>query len=119
MGCEKAERLEAHSLQVGAVRRVPVLGGTSAQLLKAGHWRSSVYRLSLDFGAEAAGNISRLLIEASKGEARPWRAEEEERIPFSKPWAFRSPKTRNRSGMFSDAGAPYYSLFVKGPGAAG
>ena len=119
MGCEEAERLEAHSLQVGAVRRVPVLGGTSAQLLKAGHWRSSVYRLSLDLGAEAAGAMERLLVEVSKDEAKPWGAEEGERIPLSKPWAFGSPKTRNRSGMFSDAGALFYSLFVKEPGPAG
>ena len=63
--------------------------------------------------------MARLLVEVSKDEGKPWGAEEGERIPLSKPWAFGSPKTRNRSGMFSDAGALFYSLFVKEPGPAG
>ena len=69
MGHEKAERLGTHSLRREAVRAIIKSRGSLAQLLGAGQWRPSAYRLSLDLGAEGAAAMARVIKEASNVEA--------------------------------------------------
>ena len=64
-GLEKAEKLGTHSIRRGAARAILAAGGTSAQLLRAGQWHSSAYRLYLDMGGEEAKAMASVLIEDS------------------------------------------------------
>ena len=66
LGWEKSERLGAHSIRRGAARAILDAGGTFAQLLKAGQWHSSAYRLYLDLGGEEAKAMASVLIEDSE-----------------------------------------------------
>ena len=66
LGREKSERLGAHSIRRGAARAILDAGGTFAQLLKAGQWHSSAYRLYLDLGGEEAKAMASVLIEDSE-----------------------------------------------------
>ena len=72
-GWEKAEKLGTHSLRRGAAGAILAAGGTSAQLLKAGQWHSSAYRLYLDMGGGGAKAMASVLIEDSDegGEGAP------------------------------------------------
>ena len=67
-GHEGAKRLGAHSAGKGAARAISEPGGTFAQLVSAGQWHSPTYRLFLHPGAEEAGAMSRILIEAPDDE---------------------------------------------------
>ena len=71
IGCEKPGGLVTRSLRGGAVRSSRETGGSFAQLLKGGRWRSTAYRLFLDLGAEEAAAMAPMLIEASDDEAQP------------------------------------------------
>ena len=64
-GWEKAEKLGTHSIRRGAARAILAAGGTFAQLLRAGQWHSSAYRLYLDMGGEEAKAMASVLIEDS------------------------------------------------------
>ena len=67
-GREGARRLGAHRVRGGAARSILETGGTFAQILIAGQWHSSAYRLYLHLGAEGAADMSRLLIESPDDE---------------------------------------------------
>ena len=64
-GWEKAEKLGTRSIRRGAARAILAAGGTFAQLLRAGQWHSSAYRLYLDMGGEEAKAMASVLIEDS------------------------------------------------------
>ena len=66
-GWVKAEKLGAHSIRRGAARAILEAGGALAQLLKAGQWNSSAYRLCPDMGGEEAKAMASVLIEDSEG----------------------------------------------------
>ena len=69
LGYEKAERLGSHSIRRGAARAILEAGGSFAQLLKAGQWHSSAFRLYLDLGVEEKKAMAEVLIEHSDEEA--------------------------------------------------
>ena len=71
-GWERPERFETHSIRRGAARAMLGAGGSFAQLLKAGHWHSSAYRLYLDLGVGGAKAMASVLMEAS-GDGGPGR----------------------------------------------
>ena len=64
-GWEKADKLGTHSIRRGAARAILAAGGTSDQLLKAGQWHLSAYRLYLDMEGEEAKAMASVLIEDS------------------------------------------------------
>ena len=63
-----ADRLGTHSVRRGAASTVLAAGGSFAQLLDAGRWRSPAYRLFIDMGAGETKAIASVLMEASDGE---------------------------------------------------
>ena len=64
-GWEKAKKLGTRSIRRGAARAILAAGGTFAQLLKAGQWHSSAYRLNLDMEGEEAKSMPSVLIDDS------------------------------------------------------
>ena len=69
IGYEKAEELGARSLKGGAIWSILESGGSFAQLLRGGQWRSSTFRLFLDLGDSEGAAMARVIIEASDEEA--------------------------------------------------
>ena len=65
-GWEKTDRLGAHSIRRGAARAILAAGGTFSQLMKAGQWHSSAFKLYLDLGGEETKGMSSVLIEDSE-----------------------------------------------------
>ena len=65
-GWGQAEKLGARSIRREAARAILEAGGTSAQLLKTGQWKSSAYRLYLDMGGEKAKATASVLVEDSE-----------------------------------------------------
>ena len=68
LGWDRAERLGPHSIRRGAARAILEAGGSFAQLLKAGQWHSSAFRLYLDIGVEETKAMAAATIEASDDE---------------------------------------------------
>ena len=58
----------------GAARAILEAGGSFAQLLRAGQWHSSAFRLYLDLGVEEKKAMAAVLIEASDDETQGRRA---------------------------------------------
>ena len=78
IGWETADRLGARSIRIGAARAISAEGGCFAQLLKAGQWRSTVFRLYVDAGVEESKAMVSILMEASDDEGlarRVWPGE--------------------------------------------
>ena len=71
LGWERSEKLGSHSIRRGAARAILEAGGSFAQLLKAGQWHSSAYRLYLDLGMEENRAMAEVMIEQSDDEAPP------------------------------------------------
>ena len=71
LGWERSEKLGSHSIRRGAARAILEAGGSFAQLLKAGQWHSSAYRLYLDLGMEENKAMAQVMIEQSDDEAPP------------------------------------------------
>ena len=67
---DRAERFGTNSSCRGAAGSTLSAGGTSAQLLEAGQWRSSAYRLYLDLGREESQEAAAILIEVPDVEPR-------------------------------------------------
>ena len=65
---DRAGRLGTHAFRRGAARAILKAGGSFAQLLRAGQWHSSAYKLYLDLGREESQAVAEVLIEASDGE---------------------------------------------------
>ena len=69
LGWEKAERLGSRSIRRGAARAILEAGGSFAQLLMAGQWHSSAFRLYLDLGIEEKKATAEVLIGNSDEDA--------------------------------------------------
>ena len=67
-GWVQAMKLGAHSVRRGAARAILEAGGSFSQLLRAGQWHSSAYKLYLDMGREETTAVSALLADASDDE---------------------------------------------------
>ena len=67
-GWTQANRLGTRSCQRGAARAILEAGGSLSQLLRAGQWRSSAFRLHLDVGQEETNAASSLPMGASGGD---------------------------------------------------
>ena len=79
-GWGKAEKLGPRSIRRGAARSVLDAAGSFAQVLRAGLWHSSAYRVYFDLGTEETKATASIMIEASDDagpERRTWRDEEE------------------------------------------
>ena len=68
LGHEGAGRLGTHSVRRGAALAISEPGGTFAQTLRAGRWRSPAHRLFLDPGADEPAATPSILIEVSGAE---------------------------------------------------
>ena len=64
-GWPQAEKLGTHSIRRGAARAILEAGGSFAQLLRAGQWHSSAYKVYLDMGREETSAVTSLLADAS------------------------------------------------------
>ena len=67
-GWTQAAKLGTHSVRRGAARAILEAGGSFSQLLRAGQWHSSAYKLYLDMGREETTAVSSLLADASDDE---------------------------------------------------
>ena len=67
-GWAQASNLGTHSVRRGAARAILEAGGSFPQLLGAGQWHSSAYKLYLDMGREETTAVSSLLADASDDE---------------------------------------------------
>ena len=67
-GWAQVTKLGTHSIRQGAARAILEAGGSFSQLLRAGQWRSSTYKLYLDMGREETTAASILLVDASDDE---------------------------------------------------
>ena len=67
-GWPQAEKLGTRSIRRGAARAILEAGGSFAQLLRAGQWHSSAYKVYLDMGREEPTAASSLLADASDDE---------------------------------------------------
>ena len=61
-------KLGTRSVRRGAARAILVAGGSFSQLLRAGQWHSSAYKLYLDMGRDGATAVSAFLADASDDE---------------------------------------------------
>ena len=73
-GWGNAYRPGTDSIRKGAVRTILEAGGSFAQLLKAGQWRSSAYRHYVDIGAGETNAMAPILI-GDSGDVGPGRRE--------------------------------------------
>ena len=67
-GWAQATKLGTHSVRRGAARAILEAGGSFSQLLRAGQWHSTAYKLYLDMGREETTAASPLLGRASDDE---------------------------------------------------